>query len=36
VAAGFATRQRIEAEADLASLRDHPRYRALVERTQPG
>jgi len=30
-AAGFATRQRVEAEADLASLRGHPRYQALVD-----
>jgi len=31
-AAGFASRQRIEAEADLASLRHHPRYQALLDR----
>ena len=32
LAAGFATRQRIEAEVDLVPLRDHPRYRALLDR----
>ncbi len=31
-AAGFATPPRIEAEADLGSLRDHPRYKALLDR----
>ncbi len=31
-AAGFATPARIEADEDLASLRGHPRYRALLDR----
>jgi tetratricopeptide (TPR) repeat protein len=32
LAAGFASRERIESDADLSSLRSHPRYRALLDR----
>ena len=34
MAAGFATRERMEADADLASLRADPRYGKLLDRRQ--